>query len=89
MRDRRKAKGELLRKVTVKIGLKRINTQERITVEALLDSDSKATELVMSSEFTKKQRFRLKKIERPIYIVVINIGDRYQSQSIFRMTNTV
>ena len=68
MRDIRKAKGELLRKVTVKIGLKRINTQEGITVEALLDSDSKATELVMSSEFTKKQRFRLKKIERPIYI---------------------
>ena len=68
MRDIRKAKGELLRKVTVKIGLKRINTQERITVEALLDSDSGATELVMSSEFTKKQRFRLKKIERPIYI---------------------
>jgi len=26
MRDIRKAKGELLRKVTVKIGLKRINT---------------------------------------------------------------
>ena len=68
MRDIRKAKGELLRKVTVKIGLKRINTQEGITVEALLDSDSKATELVMSSEFTKKQRFRLKKIKRPIYI---------------------
>ena len=68
MRDIRKAKGELLRKVTVKIGLKRINTQERITVEVLLDSDSGATELVMSSEFAKKQRFRLKKIERPIYI---------------------
>ena len=36
----------------VKIGLERINTQEEITVEALLDS--RATGLVMSFEFTKK-----------------------------------
>ena len=35
-------------------------------VEALLDS--RATELVMSSEFARKQRFKLKKIERSIYI---------------------
>ena len=40
--------------------------QKGITVEALLDSS--ATELVISSEFTKKQGFKLKKIERPIYI---------------------
>ena len=38
-------KGNLLRKVMVKIGLKRIDTQERIMVEALLDSS--ATRLVM------------------------------------------
>jgi len=31
-------KGDLLREVTVKIGLERIDTQEGITVEALLDS---------------------------------------------------
>jgi len=37
--------------------------QKGITVEALLDSS--ATELVISSEFTKKQGF---KIERLIYI---------------------
>ena len=36
--------------------------QEGITVEALLDSG--ATGLVMSSEFAKKQDFKLKKLER-------------------------
>ena len=52
----------MLREVTVKIGLERIDTQERITVEALLDSG--ATGLVMSSEFARKQGFKLKKLER-------------------------
>ena len=50
----------------MKIGLERINTQEGITVEVLLDSS--ATGLVMSSEFARKQGFKLKKIDRPIYI---------------------
>jgi len=50
----------------VKISLERINTQEEITVEALLDSG--VIGLVMSSEFARKQGFRLKKIDRPIYI---------------------
>ena len=59
-------KGDLLREVTVNIGLKRIDTQEGITVEALLDSS--ATGLVMSSEFARKQGFKLKKIERSIYV---------------------
>jgi len=40
--------------------------QEEITVEALLDSG--ATRLVMSSKFTKKQGFKLKKLERPMNI---------------------
>jgi len=44
--------GDLLREVMVKIGLERIDIQEGVIVEALLDSG--ATELVMSSEFTKK-----------------------------------
>ena len=35
-------------------------------MEALLDSGM--TELVMSLEFTRKQRFKLKKIEEPIYV---------------------
>ena len=41
-----------MRKVTVKIGLERIDTQEGIMVETLLDSG--ATELVISSEFARK-----------------------------------
>ena len=43
---------EALRKVTVKIGLERVNIQEEITVEALLDSSTIG--LVMSSEFVRK-----------------------------------
>jgi len=55
-----------LREVTVKIGLERIDTQEGITVEALLDSG--ATGLVMSLEFARKQGFKLKKLERPMNV---------------------
>jgi len=56
---------DMLRKVTVKIKLERINIQEGVTVEVLLDNG--ATRLVMSSEFARKQEFKLK-IERPIYV---------------------
>jgi len=42
-------KKETLREVIVKIGLERIDTQERIIVEALLDS--RAMRLVIISEF--------------------------------------
>ena len=62
----RKVKEKMLREVIVKIRLDRIDTQEEITVEALLDS--KATGLVMSSEFAKKQGFKLKKLERPMNV---------------------
>ena len=55
-----------MREVMVKIGLERINMQEGITVEALLDSG--ATGLVMSSEFTRKQGFKLKKLERSMQV---------------------
>ena len=48
--------------MTVKIRLERIDIQERIMVEALLDSG--ATGLVMSSEFARKQGFKLKRLER-------------------------
>ena len=54
----------------VKIGLERIDMQEGITVEALLNSG--ATGLVMSSEFAKKQGFKLKKLERPMNIRNVN-----------------
>jgi len=59
-------KGDLLREVTVKIGLERIDTQEGITVEALLDSGTMV--LVMSSEFTRKQGFKLKKLNKLMYV---------------------
>ena len=62
----RKVEGRTLRKVTVKIGLERIDTQEGVTVEALLDS--RATGLVMSLKFAKKQNFKLKKLERLINV---------------------
>ena len=55
-----------MREVTVKIGLERIDMQEGITVEALLDSG--AIGLVMSLEFTRKQGFKLKKLNRPMYV---------------------
>ena len=56
----------------MKIGLERIDIQEGIMVETLLDS--RTIGLVMSLEFTRKQGFKLKKIERPIkYMVEINI----------------
>ena len=59
-----------MREVTVKIGLERIDTQEGITVEALLDSST--TGLVMSSEFARKQGFKLKKLDRPMYVRNVN-----------------
>ena len=66
----RKLEGKVLREVTVKIGLERIDMQEGITVEALLDS--RATGLVMSSEFARKQGFKLKKLERLIQVRNVN-----------------
>ena len=58
----------MLKEVTIKIGLERINIQEGVIVEVLLDSG--ITELVMSLEFAKKQGFKLK-IKR-IYVRNIN-----------------
>ena len=57
---------DILRKVTVKIGLERIDMQEGIIVEVLLYS--RVIELVMSLEFVRKQEFKLKKIKRLIYV---------------------
>ena len=55
-----------MREVIVKIELERIDTQEEVTVEVLLDSG--VIELVISLEFVRKQRFKLKKIKKPIYV---------------------
>ena len=59
-------KGDFLREVTVKISLKRIDMQKGIIVETLLDSGVMG--LVMSSEFARKQGFKLKRLDRPIYV---------------------
>ena len=61
---------DMLREVTIKIRLERIDTQEEVIVEVLLDSG--VTELVISSELTRKQGFKLKKIERSIYVRNVN-----------------
>jgi len=62
----RKVEGRTLREVTVKIRLEKIDMQEGITVEVLLDS--RATELVMNLEFARKQGFKLKRLERPMNV---------------------
>jgi len=62
----RKVEEKLLREAPVKIGLERIDIQEGITVEALLDY--RATALEISSEFTRKQVFKLKRLERLMYV---------------------
>ena len=49
-------KEKLLRKVTVKIRLKRGNNKDGITMEVLLDSG--VTELVMSLEFSRKNKIK-------------------------------
>ena len=56
---------ELLREVTVKIGLERMDIYKGITVKTLLDNS--VTDIVMSLEFVRKQRFRLKKVKKLIY----------------------
>jgi len=43
---------DILKEITVKIGLERIDTQKEVIVKVLLDSN--IIELVISSEFTKK-----------------------------------
>ena len=60
----------MLREVTVKIGLERIDTQEEVAIEILLNSE--VTKLVISSEFARKQGFKLEKIKRPIYMRNMN-----------------
>ena len=60
----------MLRAVTGNIKLEKIDTQQEVTIEALLDSS--VIILVMSLEFARKQRFKLKKIEELIYIRNLN-----------------
>jgi len=50
----------------VKIKLKQKEDKKGIVVEVLLDSS--ATELVMSSEFIEKNKFKTKRLEKLIYM---------------------
>ena len=59
-----------MRKVTIKIGLERIDIQKGITVKMLLDN--RVIKLVIGLKFIRKQEFKLKKIERLIYIRNMN-----------------
>ena len=58
----RKVDSKMLREVTIKIGLERLDMQEGMLL------DSGATGLVMSSEFARKKGFKLKKLERPMQV---------------------
>ena len=51
-------------------------------MEALLDS--RAIGLVMSSEFARKQRFKLKKIKRSIY--VRNVNEIFNKEGLIKHT---
>ena len=70
---------DMLREVIVKIRLKRIDTQKEIMVEVL---DSRAMGLVISLEFARKQGFKLKKIERVIY--VRNIDSLFKKERLIK-----
>ena len=59
----------ILRKVIAKIGLERIDMQKRVIMKTLLNNNTIG--LIMSSEFTRKQIFKLK-IKRLIYIRNVN-----------------
>jgi len=67
--------------VAVKIELKQEDDEERIVVEVLLDSG--VTELVMSLEFVRKNRFK-KKLERLIY--VRNIDSTFNHKGLIEHT---
>jgi len=78
----REVEMKTLREVMIKIGLERIDTQEGITVEVLLDSG--ATGLVISSEFAKKQGFKLKKLKRPMQ--VRNVDSLFNKEELIEHT---
>ena len=62
----KKSKKKIIKRSDSKNRAGKIDIQEEIMVETLLDSG--ATGLIMSSEFARKQRFKLKRIDKLIYI---------------------
>jgi len=74
--------GNMLKEMMVKIGLERIDMQEGVIVEILLDSG--AIGLVMSSEFARKQGFKLKKIKNLIYMR--NMDGKFNKEGLIENT---
>jgi len=72
----------MLREVTVKIGLEKIDIQKGVIVEALLDSG--AIGLVISSKFVRKQESKLNKMKRLIY--VRNVDDFFNKERLIGYT---
>jgi len=64
--EKKEKKEKMLREVMVKIGLKQEEDKERVVTELLLDSS--VTELVMSKEFVRKNKFKRTKLERLVYV---------------------
>ena len=62
----KKKKEKVLRKVTVKTGLKQEEEEEGIITEVLLDSG--AMGLVISEKFARRHKFKRMRLERPVYM---------------------
>ena len=68
----------------ITIGLEKIDIQEEIIVEILLDN--RVMRLVIDLEFTKKWKFKLKKIERLIY--VRNVDRTFNKEELIENTRS-
>ena len=55
-----------LREVWMKVGLEKLDTHERVTVKALLDSGTMG--IFMDKDFTEEQGFKLEKLDRPVEV---------------------
>jgi len=55
-----------LRKVWMKVGLKKLDMYEGVTVKALLDSG--ATGIFMGKNFAEEQGFKLEKLDKPVEV---------------------
>jgi len=60
----------------MKIGIKKINTHEEMTVKALLDSG--AMEMFVNRKFAEKHGFRMEKLDRPSKVTNIDGTDNIE-----------
>jgi len=56
----------MLKEVWLNIGIKKVNTYERVTVKALLDSST--TEMFIDRKIAARHGFRLQKLERLVQV---------------------